>query len=64
MEYAFYNGELCERDNIKVPLSDRSIFFGDGIYEALIGGNGKIYHFTVIIPDYFRGVMCLGKPFS
>lgn len=45
MEYAFYNGELCERDNIKVPLSDRSIFFGDGIYEALIGGNGKIYLF-------------------
>ena len=43
MSIAYYNGELKEKENIKIPLSDRAIFFGDGIYDAAIGRGGKIY---------------------
>ncbi len=43
MEYAFYNGEFYEKNELKIPLTDRSVFFGDGIYEALIGRSGGIY---------------------
>jgi branched-subunit amino acid aminotransferase/4-amino-4-deoxychorismate lyase len=40
---AFYNGIFAPIDEIKIPLSDRAIYFGDGIYEAAIGRNNKIY---------------------
>ena len=40
---AFYNGMFIPKDEITIPLSDRSIYFGDGIYEAAIGRNGKVY---------------------
>ena len=40
---AYYNGEFTRIDDLKIPLSDRSVYFGDGIYDAFIGRNGKIY---------------------
>ncbi len=41
--YAYYNGNFGTSETIKIPLSDRAIFFGDGVYDAAIGFNGKIY---------------------
>ena len=43
MGIAYYNGEIAEEEQIKIPLTDRSIYFGDGIYDAAVGKNGKIY---------------------
>ena len=40
---AYYNGELGSFGQIKLPLTDRAIFFGDGIYDAAIGRAGKIF---------------------
>ena len=40
---AFYNGTFAPIEEIKIPLSDRAIYFGDGIYEAAIGRNDNIY---------------------
>lgn len=41
--YAYYNGNGGRRDSIRIPLDDRSIFFGDAVYDMMIGANGKIY---------------------
>lgn len=43
MEIGYYNGRFERLEDIKVPLTDRSVFFGDGVYDAAIGRNGKIY---------------------
>ncbi len=43
MTYVYYNGIFGEWDEIKIPLSDRAVFFGDGIYDAALGKCGKIY---------------------
>ena len=43
MEIGYYNGKFAELKDIRLPLTDRCIFFGDGIYDAAIGRNGKIY---------------------
>ena len=43
MEYGYYNGRFDELKNINIPLTDRSIFFGDGVYDAAIGRNGRIH---------------------
>ncbi len=43
MEYAYYNGRFGGREEIFIPLSDRALFFGDGVYDAAVGGHGKIF---------------------
>ena len=43
MEIGYYNGSFSPLSEIKIPLTDRSVFFGDGVYDAAIGRNGKIY---------------------
>lgn len=43
MTTAYYNGTFSDFSDVKLPLTDRSIFFGDGIYDAAIGKNGNIY---------------------
>lgn len=40
--YAYYNGIFDKKDNIQIPLSDRSIFFGDAVYDAMIGSYDRI----------------------
>ncbi len=40
--YAYYNGQFDKYDKIKIPLSDRSIFFGDCVYDAAIGRYDRI----------------------
>lgn len=35
--YVFYNGEFGTAEDMKIPISDRSIFFGDAIYDAAVG---------------------------
>ncbi len=41
--YAYYNGQVGQCDDIKIPLSDRIIFFGDGVYDVIIGHDGKLF---------------------
>ena len=41
--FAYYNGSFGSREKIKIPLSDRAIFFGDGVYDAAIGKSGRIF---------------------
>ena len=43
MSIAYYNGSFSEFNEVRIPLSDRCIFFGDGIYDAAIGRGGGIY---------------------
>ncbi len=35
--YAYYNGNFGKSEDVKIPLSDRAIFFGDAVYDAAIG---------------------------
>ena len=41
--YAYYNGKFGKRSDISIPLSDRTIFFGDAIYEVSKGNNNASY---------------------
>lgn len=40
--YAYYNGSFGKKDEISIPLQDRSIYFGDAIYDAAIGSYDRI----------------------
>lgn len=44
--YGYYGGRILPLDEIKIPLCDRSYFFGDAVYEVCIGRGKKIYRFS------------------
>lgn len=58
MSIAYYNGKFFKFENAVVPLTDRSIFFGDAVYDALIGRRGRLFlddeHFLRLIGNARR----------
>ncbi len=42
-EYAYYNGSYSLTNNTFIPISDRSIYFGDGCYDVVLLNNGIPY---------------------
>ncbi|MDD3251186.1 MAG: aminotransferase class IV [Lachnospiraceae bacterium] len=42
-ELAYYDGAIGTPDALTVPFNDRVHFFGDGVYDATVGGNHKVY---------------------
>lgn len=63
MKYdAYYDGVFGFRNKVTVPLKDRSIFFGDGIYDAAIGRNGKIFMLDEHIERFMSNSKRLNLP--
>lgn len=42
-ELAYYDGKIGTPDELTIPFNDRVHFFGDGVYDATVGGNHKVY---------------------
>lgn len=40
---AYYDGKIGTLEELTVPFNDRVHFFGDGVYDATVGANGKVY---------------------
>jgi D-alanine transaminase len=40
---AYYNGEISEIEEMRIPLTDRACYFGDGIYDATYAHNHKVF---------------------
>ena len=40
---AYYDGTIGSPDELVVPFNDRSHFFGDGVYDAAMAANGRIF---------------------
>ena len=59
---AYYNGVFTAFENIKIPLTDRAVFFGDGIYDAAIGRNGKIFMIEEHLDRFFANAKAVDIP--
>ncbi len=55
----FYNGIFASWDKIAIPLSDRGIFFGDGVYDACIGKNKTVYLLDEHLERFFANLAYL-----
>jgi len=64
MSISYYNGEFSEYEKVRIPLSDRAVFFGDGIYDAAIGRGGKIYLEEAHINRFFDNAKRLNIPLN
>ena len=60
MDAAYYNGIFDDTDKIRIPLSDRAVYFGDGIYDAAIGRDGFIYLEQEHLNRFFKNAERLG----
>ena len=40
---AYYDGKVGAPGELTVPFNDRSHFFGDGVYDAAMGANGRVF---------------------
>ena len=42
-DIAYYNGQIGRIDEVTAPITDRGLYFGDGVYDAAMVRNKKIF---------------------
>jgi D-alanine transaminase len=55
----YYNGETGLIEEMRVPMSDRACFFGDGVYDTALSHNGVIFALDEHIDRFFRSIELL-----
>ncbi len=60
MKAVFYNGIFTDYDTLKIPLTDRSVFFGDGVYDVAIGHGGKLFMGEEHLSRFFTNISKIG----
>ncbi|MCC8015106.1 MAG: aminotransferase class IV, partial [Eubacterium sp.] len=56
---AYYNGKFGRMSEISVPITDRALYFGDGVYDAAAAVNGKIFALDEHIDRFFNSCRLL-----
>lgn len=52
----YYNGEIGFIEDMKVPMTDRGLYFGDGIYDAAYTRNHIIYALDEHIARFYKNL--------
>ena len=50
----YYNGKFGELDEMSIPMNDRVCWFGDGVYDAGLSRNYKIFALNEHIDRLFN----------
>lgn len=59
-ELAYYNGVVTPYDAASVPLSDRALFFGDAVYDVIVGRGQKVYQLEEHLERLFLNAERIG----
>ena len=57
---AYYNGEISEIEEMKIPLTDRACYFGDGIYDATYAHNHRLFDLEAHLNRFYNSAKLLG----
>lgn len=60
----YYNGEIGRLEDMTIPMNDRCVYFGDGVYDACMAANHIIYAFEAHIDRFYNSFSKLDIPFS
>ena len=60
LDYAYYNGVFTPYDACCIPLSDRSIFFSDAVYDVILGVGGKPYQLDEHLERLIENALRIG----
>ena len=48
IDIGYYNGVMGPVEEIKIPMRDRAMFFGDGVYDVTFAYNHKLFAMDAI----------------
>jgi D-alanine transaminase len=60
----YYNGEMGPLEDMKVPMGDRALYFGDGIYEATCVANRVPFALDEHLDRMYNSLRLLEIPFQ
>ena len=60
----YYNGEIGPLEEMKVPMGDRALYFGDGIYEATCAANRVPFAIEDHLDRMYNSLRLLEIPFK
>lgn len=62
----YYNGKFDELDKMMIPMNDRVCYFGDGVYDATLARNYKIFAIDEHIDRFFNsaGLLRIEIPYT
>ena len=55
----YYNGKFGDLDSMQIPMTDRAVYYGDGVYEATPTRNHVIYAIDQHVDRMFRSASLL-----
>ena len=58
-ELGYYNGRIGELSEMTVPMNDRACWFGDGVYDAELCRNYRIFALDEHVDRFFRSAAAL-----
>ena len=60
----YYNGVMGPLEEMTVPMGDRALYFGDGIYEAALVANGVVFGLEDHLDRMYNSLRLLEIPFT
>lgn len=65
MQYVgYYNGEIGPLEEMKIPMLDRAVYFGDGCYDATTFSNNRIFGEKDHLERFYNSCKLLEIPFD
>jgi D-alanine transaminase len=55
----YYNGSIGEIEAMQIPMTDRAVYFGDGVYDATYAHNHKIFDLDAHLDRFYRSAALL-----
>ena len=60
----YYNGEVGPLEEMKIPMLDRAVYFGDGCYDAAMFSNNRIFALEDHLDRFYNSCRLLEIPFN
>ena len=58
-DIAYYNGQIGRIDEVQAPITDRGLYFGDGVYDAAMVRNKKIFALSDHLDRFYSSLALL-----
>ena len=58
-DIAYYNGKIGRIDEVQAPITDRGFYFGDGVYDAAMVRNKKIFALDDHLDRFYNSLSLL-----
>ena len=60
---AYYNGTFSSIEDMKIPMTDRAVYFGDGVYDVALIANGKPFALEDHLDRFYNSCRMIEIPF-